>query len=165
MYRIRAYTFTGGFFHSTYVSFIHAAEWTSSLSLVLLHSIPLCENTTIYLSILLLIGIFFLYLVAFVISVQFSSVQSLSRVWLFATPWIAAHQASLSITISQSSLRLTSIESQGWSLSEWTGWISLQSKGPSRVFSNNTVQTHQFFSVQPSSQSNSYIHTWSQEKP
>ena len=76
MYRIRAYTFTGGFFHSTYVSFIHAAEWTSSLSLVLLHSIPLCENTTIYLSILLLIGIFFLYLVAFVISVQFSSVQS-----------------------------------------------------------------------------------------
>ena len=80
MYRIRAYTFTGGFFHSTYVSFIHAAEWTSSLSLVLLHSIPLCENTTIYLSILLLIGIFFLYLVAFVISVQFSSVQSLSRV-------------------------------------------------------------------------------------
>ena len=165
MYRIRAYTFTGGFFHSTYVSFIHAAEWTSSLSLVLLHSIPLCENTTIYLSILLLIGIFFLYLVAFVISVQFSSVQSLSRVWLFATPWIAAHQASLSITISQSSLRLTSIESQGWSLSEWTGWISLQSKGPSRVFSNNTVQTHQFFSAQPSSQSNSYIHTWSQEKP
>ena len=43
--------------------------------------------------------------------VQFSSVQSLSRVWLFATPWIAAHQASLSITNSQSSLRLTSIKS------------------------------------------------------
>ena len=42
---------------------------------------------------------------------QFSSVQSLSRVWLFATPWIAARQASLSITISRSSLRLTSIES------------------------------------------------------
>ena len=42
---------------------------------------------------------------------RFSSVQSLSRVWLFATPWIAAHQASLSITNSQSSLRLTSIES------------------------------------------------------
>ena len=41
----------------------------------------------------------------------FSSVQSLSRVWLFATPWIAAHQASLSITISRSSLSLTSIES------------------------------------------------------
>ena len=42
---------------------------------------------------------------------SFSSVQSLSRVWLFATPWIAAHQASLSITISQNSLKLTSIES------------------------------------------------------
>ena len=41
---------------------------------------------------------------------QFSSVQSLSRVWLFATPWIAAHQASLSITNSRSSLRLISIE-------------------------------------------------------
>ena len=44
-------------------------------------------------------------------SVQFSSVQSLSRVWLFVTPWIAAHQAFLSITISRSSLRLTSIKS------------------------------------------------------
>ena len=44
-------------------------------------------------------------------SVQFSSVQSLSRVWLFATPWTAAHQASLSITISRSSLKLMSIES------------------------------------------------------
>ena len=44
-------------------------------------------------------------------SVQFSSVQSLSRVWLFATPWIAARQASLSITNSQSSLKLMSIES------------------------------------------------------
>ena len=45
------------------------------------------------------------------LSVQFSLVQSLSRVWLFATPWIAARQASLSITISRSSLKLTSIES------------------------------------------------------
>ena len=43
--------------------------------------------------------------------VQFSLVQSLSRVWLFATPWTAAHQASLSITISQSLLKLMSIES------------------------------------------------------
>ena len=43
--------------------------------------------------------------------VQFSSVQSLSRVWLFATPWITAHQASLSITNSRSSLKLMSIES------------------------------------------------------
>ena len=146
-----------------------------------------------------------------------SSVQSLSRVRLFATPWIIARQASLSITNSQSSLRLTSIESvmssshlilchsllllppslpasesfpmsqlfawggqrtgvsalasflpkksQGWSPSEWTGWISLQSKGLSRVFSNTTVQKHQFFDAQPSSQSNSHIHTWPLEKP
>ena len=47
----------------------------------------------------------------------------------------------------------------------WTGWISLQSKGLSRVFSNTTVQKHQFFGAQPSSQSNSHIHTWPQEKP
>ena len=56
-------------------------------------------------------------------------------------------------------------KSQGWSPSEWTGWISLQSKGLSRVFSNTTVQKHQFFSTQPSSQSNSHIHTWPLEKP
>ena len=56
-------------------------------------------------------------------------------------------------------------KSQGWSASEWTGWISLQSKGLSRVFSNTTVQKHQFFGAQPSSQSNSHIHTWPLEKP
>ena len=138
----------------------------------------------------------------------FSSVQSLSHVWLFATPWIAARQASLSITISQSSLKLTSIESvmppshlilyrlpfllppippsislfqwvksvstlasflpkntQDWSPLEWTCWISLQSKGLSRVFSNTTVQKHQFFGTPLSSQSNSHIHTWPLEKP
>ena len=50
---------------------------------------------------------------------------------------------------------------QGWSPSEWTGWISLQSKGLSRVFSNTTVSKHQFFGAQPSSQSNSHIHTLS----
>ena len=55
-------------------------------------------------------------------------------------------------------------KSQGWS-SEWTGWISLQSKGLSRVFSSTTVQKHQFFSAQLSSQSNSHIHTWPLEKP
>ena len=130
---------------------------------------------------------------------QFSSVQLLSRVCLFASPWITARQASLSITNSQSSLRFTSIESslptsesfpmsqlfawggqstgisalasflpkksQGWSPSDWTGWLSLQSKGLSRVFSNTTVQKHQFFGARPSSQSNSHIHTWPQEKP
>ena len=55
-------------------------------------------------------------------------------------------------------------KSQGWSL-EWTSWISLQSKGLSRVFSNTTVQKHQFFSAQPSSQSSFHIHTWLLEKP
>ena len=56
-------------------------------------------------------------------------------------------------------------KSQGWSPLGWTGWISLQSKGLSRVFSHTTVQTHQFFSAQLSSQSNSPIPTWPQGKP
>ena len=56
-------------------------------------------------------------------------------------------------------------KSQGWSPSEWTGWISLQSKGLSRVFSNTTVQKHQFFSAQLSLWPNSHIHTWLLEKP
>ena len=146
-----------------------------------------------------------------------SSVQLLSHVRLFATPWIAAHQAFLSITNFQSLCKLMSIESvmpsshlilchpllllptippsirvfsnestlcirwpKYWSFSfsislssehpwltslGWTGWISLQSKGLSRVFSNTTVQKHQFFGAQLSSQSNSYIHTWPLEKP
>ena len=147
----------------------------------------------------------------------FSSVQSLSHVWLFATPWIAARQASLSITNSRSSLKLcpssqwchpaisssvvpfsscpqslppsksfpmsqlftwggqsigvsasTSIlpmNTQDWSPLGWTGWISLQSNRPARVFFNTTVQKHQFFSAQLSSQSNSHIHKWPLEKP
>ena len=151
-------------------------------------------------------------------SVQFSSVQLLSLVWLFAIPWIAASQASLSISKFQSSLKLMSIKSvmpsshlilccvllllppippsikksfptsqlftwggqtigvsalasvlpmntQDWSPLEWTGWISLQSRGLSRVSSKTTVQNHQFFSTQLSSQSNSHIHTWPLEKP
>ena len=56
-------------------------------------------------------------------------------------------------------------KSQGWSPSEWTGWISLQSKVLSRVFSNTTVQKHQFFGTQRSSQSKSHIHPWPLEKP
>ena len=158
-----------------------------------------------------------LYFFSHIEIVHFSSVQSLSHVRLFATPWIAARQASLSITNSRSSPRLTSTESvmpsshlilccpllllppippssrvfsnesvfawggqstglsalpsflpkksQGWSPSGWTGWISLQSKGLSRVFSNTTVQKHQFLGAQPSSQSNSHIHTWPLQKP
>ena len=154
----------------------------------------------------------------YISSVQLlSSVQSLSCIRLFATPWIAARQASLSITNSRSSLKLMSIKSvmpsshlilcrpllllppippsirvfanestlhmrrpkywsfsfsigppkntQDWSPLERTGWISLQSKGLSRVFSNATVQKHQFFSAQLSSQSNSHIYTWLLEKP
>ena len=54
---------------------------------------------------------------------------------------------------------------QDWFPLGWTGWISLQSKGLSRVFSNTTVQKHQFLSAHPSSQSNSHIHTWPLEKP
>ena len=150
-------------------------------------------------------------------SIQFSSVQSLSHVQLFATPWIAARQASLSITNSWSSPKLMCIESvmpschlilchplllpppippsirvfsnestlhirwpsigvsasasvlpmntQDWSPLGQTGWISSQSKGLSRVFSNTTVQKHQLFGTQLSSQSNSHIHTWPLEKP
>ena len=130
-----------------------------------------------------------------------SSVQSLHRVRIFATPWIAAHQASLPITNFRSLLKLMSIESMmpsshlilcrpllllppiPLSISvfsnestlrmRWpkylsfgrTGWISLQSKGLSRIFSNITVQKHQFFGAQLSSQSNSHIHTWPLEKP
>ena len=56
-------------------------------------------------------------------------------------------------------------EHPGWSPLGWTGWISLKSKGLSRVFSNTTVQNHQFFGAQPSSQSNSHIHTRPLEKP
>ena len=146
--------------------------------------------------------------------VQFRSVQLLSCVRLFATPWTAARHVSLSIINSQSPPKPMSIESVmpynhlilcrppfscrqffpasgsfqmsqlfasggqsiGVSASisvlpmntqDWTPlrWISLQSKGLSRVFSNTTVQKHQFFSTQLSSQSNSHIHTWPLEKP
>ena len=54
---------------------------------------------------------------------------------------------------------------QDWFPLGWTGWISLLSKGLSRVFSNTTVQKHQFFGTQLSLQSNSHIHTWLLEKP
>ena len=147
----------------------------------------------------------------FITLYRFSSVQSLSHVCLFVTPWAAARLSSLSITNSRSLLKPMSIESvmpsshlilccpllllpqsfpasgsfqmsqffvsggqsigisastsvlpmntQDWFPLGWTGWISLQSKGLSRVFSNTTVQKHQFFSAQPSLWSNSHIHT------
>ena len=71
---------------------------------------------------------------------------------------------SQSIGVSASASVLP-MNTQDWSPSGWTGWISLQSKGLSRVFANTTVQKHQFFSTQLSSQSNSHIHTWPLEKP
>ena len=69
-----------------------------------------------------------------------------------------------SIGVSASTLVLP-MNIQDWSPLGWTGWTSLQSKGLSRVFSNTTVQKHQFFSTQPSSQSNSHIHIWPVGKP
>ena len=57
------------------------------------------------------------------------------------------------------------MNTQDWSPLGWTGWISLQSKGLSRVFSNTTVQKHEFFGAQLSSQSNSHAHKWPLEKP
>ena len=69
-----------------------------------------------------------------------------------------------SFGVSASALVL-SMNTQNWYPLGWTGWISLQSKGLSRVFSNTTVQKHQFFSAQLSSQSKSHIHTWLLEKP
>ena len=57
------------------------------------------------------------------------------------------------------------MNTQDWSPLGWTGWISSQFKGLPRVFSNTTVQKHQFFSAQLSSQSNSHIHTWPLERP
>ena len=73
-------------------------------------------------------------------------------------------QSIESIEVSASTSVLP-MNTQDWSPLGWTGWISLQSKGLSRVFSNTTVQKHPFFGSQLSSQSNSHIHTWPLEKP
>ena len=148
--------------------------------------------------------------------VQFSSVQSLSRVWLSATHELQharppcpsptpgfhpnpcssswwCHPAisssvipfscpqsfpasgssqmsqlfpsggqSIGVSVSASVLPKNT---QDWSSLGWTGWISLQSKGLSRVFSNSIVQKHQFFGAQFSSESSSHSHTWPLEKP
>ena len=69
---------------------------------------------------------------------------------------------SIGVSVSASVLPMNI---QDWSPLEWTGWISSQSKGRSRVFSNTAVQKHQFFSTQLSLQSNSHIHTWLLKKP
>ena len=79
--------------------------------------------------------------------------------------WVnSLHEVAKVLGISASASVLP-MNIQDWFPLGWTGWISLQSKGLSRVFSNTTVQKHQFFSAQPSSQSNSHIHTWLLEKP
>ena len=57
------------------------------------------------------------------------------------------------------------MNTQHWSPLGWTAWISLQSKGLSRVFSSTTVQKHHFFDTQLSSQPNTHIHPWPLEKP
>ena len=69
---------------------------------------------------------------------------------------------SIGVSVSGSFLPMNT---QDWSPLGWTDWISLQSKGLSRVFFNTTDQKHKFFSAQLSSQSNSHIHTWPLEKP
>ena len=78
--------------------------------------------------------------------------------------WVNSAWGSQSIGVS-ALVSVLPMNTQAWYPLEWTGWISLQSKGLSRVLSNTTVQKHQFFSAQLSSQSNSHIHTWPQEKP
>ena len=79
--------------------------------------------------------------------------------------WVnSSHEVAKSIGVSASAAVLP-MNTQDWSSLGWTGWISLQSKGLSRVFSNTTAQKHQFFSAQLSSQPNSHIHTWPLEKP
>ena len=69
---------------------------------------------------------------------------------------------SIGVSASASVLQMNT---QDWSPLGWTGWISLQSKGLSRVFSNTTVQKHQFFRVQLALWSHSHIHIWLLEKP
>ena len=69
---------------------------------------------------------------------------------------------SIGVSASASFLPMNILD---WSPLGWAGWISVQSKGLSRIFSNTTVQKHQFFSTQVSLKSNSHIHTWLLEKP
>ena len=96
--------------------------------------------------------------------IPFSSCpQSFSALGSFPVSQLFA-SGGQSIGVS-ASVSVLPINIQDWFPLGWTGWIFLQSKGLSRVFSNTTVQKHQFFSAQPSSQSNSHIHTWPLEKP
>ena len=96
--------------------------------------------------------------------VPFSSCpQSLSASESFPNSQLFAWGGqSIGISASASVLPM---KTQDWSPLGWTGWIFLQSKGLSRVFSSTTVQKYQFFGTQLSSQSNFNIHTWLLEKP
>ena len=96
--------------------------------------------------------------------VPFSScVRSFSASGSFQmTQCFASGGQSIGVSASTSVLPMNI---QDWSPLGWTGWIPLQSKGLSRVFSNITVQKHQFIGAQLSSQSNSHIQTWLLEKP
>ena len=76
--------------------------------------------------------------------------------------WVSSSHQVAKVSASASVLP---VNIQDWFSLGWTGWISLQSKRLSRVFSNTTVQKHQFFSAQPSLWSKSHIHTWLLEKP
>ena len=89
--------------------------------------------------------------------------QSLPASGSFLTSWLfASGDQRIGTSASASALP---VNIQSWFPLELTGWISLLSRGPSRVFSNTTVQKHQFFGAQPSLWSNSHIHTWLLEKP
>ena len=88
---------------------------------------------------------------------NFPSIRVISKESVLHIMW-----PSVGVSASASVLPMNT---QDWSPLGWTGWTSLQSKGLSRVFSNTTVQKHQFFGPQLSSWSNSHIHTWPLEKP
>ena len=90
---------------------------------------------------------------------SFSASRSFQMIQLFAS----GGQSIGASASASASIILMNI--QDWFPLGWTGWISLQSKGLSRVFSNTTVQKYQFFTTQLSSQSSSHIHTWPLEKP
>ena len=95
--------------------------------------------------------------------IPFSShLQSFPASGSFLSRFFASGGQSIGVSASTSVLP---VNTQDWFPLGWTGWISLQSKGLSRVFSNTTVQDHQFFATQLSSQSNFHIHTWLLEKP
>ena len=84
---------------------------------------------------------------------------------IFPSIRVFSYESILQSTGVSASASVLPMNIQDWFPSGWTGWISFLTKGLSRVFSNTTVQKHQFFSIQLSSQSNSHIHTRPLEKP